>query len=419
MMNVLRIFKINILSILALPLLLISVCAKLLAKAMEKLLVIACACVVLVLIVLGYEFLKNPLGGLDVIVTILAFLLLFGLIISLIIFAVSIFTAVFYMIVNVVTMVFDGIYTAAYGGYVFLYDICIREYDKLGSKDGSKLHKPITCLLFTLVRGLNRFVIFFAACTMYLAVGGCLAVIILSLLGINRRIQDMMGISVFQYLSLFSTVEIIFSCILYLAVMGFIVTILLSLGVEWSEWGEEMKLAVSGSLPEGDMDPLMEEMLEDSNEEYQQYIAILNQHLKSAEEFTEGLMDVLSGTDNLMLRSSYGSYMKILGNIIETVSAHGGKLSEAEIKKLLPDIKKIDKLRSEILKMAERKRLEIKNSPSQNFVYFSGCSNSEKLDKRYKSLCKTYHPDGEAGDEETFKVIQAEYEKASKMVTGC
>ena len=43
-------------------------------------------------------------------------------------------------------------------------------------------------------------------------------------------------------------------------------------------------------------------------------------------------------------------------------------------------------------------------------IFFSGCSNVEELSKRYKNLCKAYHPDVYAGDEETFKAIHKEYE---------
>ena len=36
--------------------------------------------------------------------------------------------------------------------------------------------------------------------------------------------------------------------------------------------------------------------------------------------------------------------------------------------------------------------------------------------QRYKALCRTYHPDAESGDEETFKRMQAEYEERKKTL---
>ena len=38
----------------------------------------------------------------------------------------------------------------------------------------------------------------------------------------------------------------------------------------------------------------------------------------------------------------------------------------------------------------------------------------EKLDKRYKALCKTYHPDAEGGDKETFQKMKDEYDEIRK-----
>lgn len=43
--------------------------------------------------------------------------------------------------------------------------------------------------------------------------------------------------------------------------------------------------------------------------------------------------------------------------------------------------------------------------------FFRGCNTSEELTKRYRNLTKTFHPDLEAGDEETMKLINEEYER--------
>lgn len=43
-------------------------------------------------------------------------------------------------------------------------------------------------------------------------------------------------------------------------------------------------------------------------------------------------------------------------------------------------------------------------------MFFHGCNDLETLNARYKNLCKTFHPDGASGDEETFKMMQDAYE---------
>lgn len=43
-------------------------------------------------------------------------------------------------------------------------------------------------------------------------------------------------------------------------------------------------------------------------------------------------------------------------------------------------------------------------------MFFHGCNDLATLNARYKNLCKTFHPDGASGDEETFKKMQKAYE---------
>lgn len=46
--------------------------------------------------------------------------------------------------------------------------------------------------------------------------------------------------------------------------------------------------------------------------------------------------------------------------------------------------------------------------------YFNGCNSLESLQKRYKDLCKVYHPDMGNGSAEIFSEIQAAYENLKK-----
>lgn len=42
--------------------------------------------------------------------------------------------------------------------------------------------------------------------------------------------------------------------------------------------------------------------------------------------------------------------------------------------------------------------------------YFEGCQTKADLDRRYKALCKVFHPDSTTGDTEAFKNLQRSYE---------
>ncbi len=63
MEKIIKILKINILSLIALPLLLIATASKLIAKALEKISVIIGMLVITLFLIMGFEFVKNPTGG--------------------------------------------------------------------------------------------------------------------------------------------------------------------------------------------------------------------------------------------------------------------------------------------------------------------------------------------------------------------
>lgn len=74
-------------------------------------------------------------------------------------------------------------------------------------------------------------------------------------------------------------------------------------------------------------------------------------------------------------------------------------------------------------KMLYEKELEekykenvIREKAKLGSTFFSGCHTIEQLEKRYKSLCKVYHPDTQTGEEETFKRIKTEYDKLSSKL---
>lgn len=54
------------------------------------------------------------------------------------------------------------------------------------------------------------------------------------------------------------------------------------------------------------------------------------------------------------------------------------------------------------------------NSVSETSKYFNDCNSMESLQKRYKDLCKVYHPDMGNGSAEIFAEIQATYENLKK-----
>lgn len=50
--------------------------------------------------------------------------------------------------------------------------------------------------------------------------------------------------------------------------------------------------------------------------------------------------------------------------------------------------------------------------------YFHGCTTEAELAKRYRALCKVFHPDSTTGDTDAFRNLQAAYEKMKKEIAG-
>lgn len=51
-------------------------------------------------------------------------------------------------------------------------------------------------------------------------------------------------------------------------------------------------------------------------------------------------------------------------------------------------------------------------------MFFAGCDNLDILNARYRNLCKTFHPDGQSGDSDTFKKMHAAYEHMKSKLSA-
>lgn len=219
-----------------------------------------------------------------------------------------------------------------------------------------------------------------------------------------------------EYVQKFSIFTIIYSILVYLIVMIGIITILVSIGYEWREWSKNIKISTedyekcinsfrkdTAAIDETEYDTNVNE------EEAFKYFSILTMHLNELEKFGKETIDILEKGSNPILNSTWNEYMGIINQLNENVLSFD-KIPAYVVEKNIPLIKQLDKIKEEIIKLSEKQKETIKNSTVSS-MFFKGCNTKEKLEKRYKSLCKTYHPDVESGDEDVFKQIQEEYEK--------
>ena len=420
-MDVLRVIKINLLALIAFPLLILATIVKLIAKAMEKILTIVGTVLIIGGIALIFELAKNPGEFFQGLVMFIAIMVLGGIFTALIIWILSLLSTIVMTGVSLVIGVVNAVYELLYAGYAGLYHICYEEYCLL---DFSRKVRIGSCFIYSLLRIVNRVIIFFATHAIKVLIVISVALVVGSIIKANASIQTVFGLNLLAYLKLFSLYEVVYGVVLYLAFLAGFVVLLISLGVEWSEWGEEMSLSTSDyekyiqsvkndyRAMNAERLAITDEVSRKRKEKCDRYMMLLNEHIEGFGGFLKDIGPVVEKSEDYILRANRGQYITDLHELTEALNKYGGQVPLEEFEKLMPRIDGIDELKRKIEQQVHQIRESKEKKEAAGF--FSGCDTPEKLEKRYKALCRTYHPDNEYGDEETFKRMQAEYEEKKK-----
>lgn len=411
MEKILKILKINILSLIALPLLLIATVSKLTAKALEKISVILGMILLTAFLAIAFEMFKHPDSILEFI-AVLVILFVFGfLIVMILLFIMNIAAAFIMTVYHLIIGLFEAIYDFTYNGFLALYAICETDYQYIGL-DGKKVPNALFCLIYTILHGINKLIVTVISFALPASFILSALLIVGSLASMHFELKRTFGIGLTQYIGKFDTFSLVYGIVMYVAIMAIFVVVLISLGIEWHEWAQELKM--TGEELDENVRQLQESdwhLARDSEaatETGDAYLQNLEEHIESLEDLSDMVESVLAAKDNALLRSNWGSYFRNLSDIIDECGKYETGIPLNKFKKLIPRIQQLEKQREDVKTLAQ-KLLEANRDPVNSSVFFSGCSSMEKLEKRYKSLCKAYHPDSEGGDTETFQKMQEEY----------
>lgn len=238
-----KILKINLFALLALPLLIIGICAKLIAKALSKLPVMLLGLAGCFGVSLALELFRNPESMGKAFLTLLGALVILAIIIllalTLLSFISTLIAAAVMGGVRTVELVFEGIYGLCFSGYTYLYDACTDEQDHMAV---SAMVLDASCLLFTILKFINRFIVLILKNSFTIMFVGCIAFVISSLSHFAGKIQGIYGIDLLTYLKLFNPCDTVLGIIMYLAITAYAILILISVGIEWHKWGAELDL---------------------------------------------------------------------------------------------------------------------------------------------------------------------------------
>lgn len=411
-----KVLKVNLLSIIALPLLLLATVCKLIAKAMEKLPVIIGILVFTGLLALGFEFVKNPDSGMNVIAGIIVAFIVAGLIILVLIAIARLAAAVVSVIWYTIIAFFDAIYNVTYTGFLKLFAICENDYQYI-SLNGKKGMNAVLCLFYTVLRVVNRIIVTVVSFALFASIALSILLIGGALIGLSSDYQKDFGLNLFEAAARFDTFSLIYGIVMFICIMAVFVVVLLSLGIEWHEWAMELKVT-SDELTENirelqsyDWSVASAGQGTDTalpDETVTACLNNLNEHIAGLNTLGSQVESVLADKDNTLLRSTWGNYFRNLSEIADECSGYKNGIPVDRFKQLIPQIRQLDRQRDEVSKLADKLQL-INADPVKSSVFFAGCNTVEKLDKRYKSLCKAYHPDETGGDMETFQKMQEEY----------
>lgn len=414
----LKIVKINVLSLLALPLLLAATAGRLIAKALEKAAVILGMAVLFSLVVLAFEFFKDPGSGLQVVLYLIVFCIICFLVVLIVFFLINVAAAVVMAVWTAVIGFFNGVYDLTYRGFLRLYGICESDFQYI-SLSGKKVWNRIFCLFYSILQGVNRLIVTVVSLALPGAALMSLFLVAGTLFDLNGEVKKAFGINLFQFMGKFDAFSVIYGIVIYFAIMAICVIILFSLGFEWYEWAQELKMTGEEyadhirSLRENEISMAKEE--KDETETGDAYMRNLEEHMDGLEALGKQVETILARKDHSLLRNAWGNYFRNLTAVVEECAKYKRGIPLDKFKKLIPRIQQLEKQREDVKTLADKLEESMKD-PVQSSVFFSGCNNADKLEKRYKALCKTYHPDSEGGDTETFQKMQEEYEALKKVI---
>lgn len=239
MNNVLKVLKINVLALIAFPFLLIATGAKLLSKAIEKSIELIKIAAISIGVICIFEFVRGFSESSDLVLLILLIMVMIGALIAVFMILLSIAAAVIAAVISLLIGAMEILYLACYSIFSLTYNVSKADYETL-SQDTSSVTKGV-CFLYHIVHYTNIVITFLAKNAFTIMLLASSGVVIGSGLFINSLSQRDYGINIFSFIKLFPTFEIIYGVVLFLTVTLGISSMLVTLGLEWSEWGEEME----------------------------------------------------------------------------------------------------------------------------------------------------------------------------------
>lgn len=414
---ILRIIKINLLAILALPFLLAATISELIARALEKIPVILRMVCTSVIIVIIADSIRNN-TGLNASAEFAIYVGVCAVVVTIALWVLSVFSSILDILWHFITLFFNAIHDLTYRFFLSLNESCENEYMIL-SLNGLSTLNAIACFCYLLLHGTDWLIVHLLWLSHALCIAASFA--IAAVVFIKRSEETMLsyGMPLIVFLQSGNHAAILYECVLLLAIIIPAAVILISLGREWRNWAIELRMdsmeyeEYINSLQDYRVSLFHEE--EESDEEALEMEEILNDHTGTIDDLYNEIISVLSIKNDVLLKNQWNEYLKDLSDLIDVIEMdYHNEIPHREFKKMLYKVRYLDRQRNDLFEGIDR-ILELAENPANTSVFFAGCNSREQLDKRYKELCKAYHPDSVGGDQDTFVDMQLEYRELKEI----
>ncbi len=434
MLNVLKTIGINIASIVALPLLIISAILKIIQcligntfyaiLTIIKLYIMSVFVVVICGLVAGTTTVEDIVMSLIAIVAVyLFFFKWFVLVVSVPLMAgLFIYTTIDSFAESTTTL------------YINFHKWLLKQYKRV--KIENKILNFFSYIILNILRIIHFVLKNLFSSFKVISIVVFVVLIVSSYIFLNTDSLEYRNMSMFEYIFSKHIAMSIADIIIIILCIVSINKILLAIANDMVEYGKILKLAYVDQYDEYDYEQYKyinyftnyDFNERNSNEEdFLELTYMFEEMVNEFESLVKKVNLAIEIKDDVLLVQKFNKYAYILNEISQKAKKENKEKFNYKtfLLKYKNDVKVAVKLREsiykillEILEEAEHtynrnNTNEDTNYNNESIVFFKGCDTEEKLKKTYRKLCKTYHPD-EGGDIDTFKKITNEYESLLK-----
>ena len=157
-------------------------------------------------------------------------------------------------------------------------------------------------------------------------------------------------------------------------------------------------------------------MFNQSIDRYNAFVSEYNEKYKQIQFFTGNISDLIGNMKKGLESKKIGTFKKLYAEAMENYDllVKAKDTLEALRKRGISEEDYIKEKQWEEQQQKQQDEPIIKENSVLTF--FTGCNTLESVEKRYRSLCKIYHPDVPSGDESTFKEVQREYHQLQRKM---